>query len=39
MKKRFILANDVLIQNEQKTLTVNTEIQEIYDLHLTYQER
>ena len=38
MKKRFILAKDVLIQNEQKTLTVNTETQETYDLHLTYLE-
>ena len=39
MKKRFKLAKDVLIQNEQKTLTVNTETQEIYDFQLTYQER
>ena len=27
MKKRFKLAKDVLIQNEQKPLTVNTETQ------------
>ena len=39
MKKRFKLAKDVLIQNEQKTLTVNTETQEIFNFHLTYQER
>ena len=38
MKKRFIFAKDVAIQNEQKTLTVNTETKEVYDLHLTYQE-
>ena len=39
MKKRFKLAKDVLIQNEHKTLTVNTETQEKYDFQLTYQER
>ena len=39
MKKRFKLVKDVLIQNEYKSLTVNTEIQEIYDFQLTYQER
>ena len=39
MKKRFKLAKDVLIQNEYKTLTVNTETQEMYDFQLTYQER
>ena len=39
MKKRFISAKDVLSQNEQKTLTVNTGTQETYDFHLTYQDR
>ena len=39
MKKRFKLAKDVLIQKEDKTLTVNTETQELYDFQLTYQER
>ena len=39
MKKSFKLVKDVLIQNEHKTLTVNTETQEIYDFQLTYQER
>ena len=39
MKKRFNLAKDVLIQNEHKSLTVNTETQEIYDFQLTYQEK
>jgi hypothetical protein len=39
MKKRFKLVKDVLIQNEHKTLTVNTETQEKYDFQLTYQER
>ena len=37
MKKRFISAKDVLSQNEQKNLTVNTESQETNDFHLTYQ--